>query len=277
MISSLHINNFKCFESQTFEFTALTLLTGLNGMGKSSVLQSLLLLRQSYQQGLLQNDGLSLKGELAQLGMAQDVFYEGAEDDEFGFSLDFDLETSDHHAACWRFKYEREADDGEIEEQRVRVAHASQPSHIEAHREWIQTRLQEDVQDGSDLWNRRAELLPSLSFCDTVASQIQKLTSTMLRPVTRRLFELEHYCQESTTGVFDPKQLGSKASPESQATLNQYSQERTFLCPDDIERTFSWHLRLTPNAWRLYFIPLPKTRQMIIGYIGPHLRTVKYN
>ena len=99
----------------------------------------------------------------------------------------------------------------------------------------------------------------------------------MLRPVVRRLFELERYCQESTTGAFEPTRLSTKASPESQVTLNQYGKERTFLCPDDIERTFSWHLRLTPGAWRLYFIPFPKTRKMIIGYIGPHLRTVKYN
>ena len=110
MIRSLHLKNFKCFESQRFEFAPLTLLTGLNGMGKSSVLHSLLLLRQSYQQGLLQNDGLSLKGELAQLGMAQDVFYEDAEGDEFGFDLDFDMVTSGDHAVSWRFNYEPEAD-----------------------------------------------------------------------------------------------------------------------------------------------------------------------
>ena len=45
MISSLHLHNFKCFGDQDFPLKALTLLTGLNSTGKSSVLQSLLLLR----------------------------------------------------------------------------------------------------------------------------------------------------------------------------------------------------------------------------------------
>lgn len=103
------------------------------------------------------------------------------------------------------------------------------------------------------------------------------LSPTMLRPVAPRLFQLQTYCQEWTEDRFDPKQLPTRASPESQVTLNQYGKERTFRCPDNRERTFSWHLRLTPGAWRLYFIPRKETRQMIIGYIGPHLPTVKYH
>lgn len=170
-----------------------------------------------------------------------------------------------------------EENEGEIEEERVKVAHASQPSHIEELRQWIQTRLQQDIRDGADLWKRRSELLPSLIFCDAVASQLQQLSPTMQRPVARRLFQLENYCQTWTTSAFEPKELPTKASPESQATLNQYAKERTFLCPDNHERTFSWHLRLTPGAWRLYFFPLPESKQIIIGYIGAHLPTMKYH
>lgn len=106
MIDALHIQNFKCFEDQSFELGALTLLSGLNGTGKSSVLQSLLLLRQSYQQRLLQTVGLSLNGDLVQLGTAKDVFYEEATADEFGFDLAF----SDHSVGRWRFAYDRVAD-----------------------------------------------------------------------------------------------------------------------------------------------------------------------
>lgn len=39
MIRSLRLRNFKCFEDQTIEFGPLTLLAGLNGQGKPSVLQ----------------------------------------------------------------------------------------------------------------------------------------------------------------------------------------------------------------------------------------------
>ena len=101
MIKSLRIKNFKCFEEECFELGNLTLLTGLNGTGKSSVLQSLLLLRQSYQNQFLQKGRLLLNGDIIQLGPARNVLFEGAGSDEFGFCLDFS-ETS----AKWHFKYE---------------------------------------------------------------------------------------------------------------------------------------------------------------------------
>ena len=168
-------------------------------------------------------------------------------------------------------------EEGVLEEESVQVIHASQPRHVQEHNEWIQERLRQEIQDGNDLWNRRADLLPSLTFCEAVAAQIQELSPTMLRPVVRRLFQLQSYCQNWQEGGFDAQQLPSKATPESQATLNQYSKERTFLCPDNISRTFSWHVRLTPGAWRLYFFPGPEIGQIIIGYIGPHLPTVKHH
>lgn len=106
MIRSLRLQNFKCFEDQSLELAALTLLSGLNGMGKSSVLQALLLLRQSYQQGLLQKMGLALNGDLLRLGTASDALYEGAEEEKIGFAL----VLSDGKEGKWHFNYNREAD-----------------------------------------------------------------------------------------------------------------------------------------------------------------------
>jgi predicted ATPase len=106
MIYALRICNFKCFENQRFAFGPLTLLSGLNGAGKSSVLQSLLLLRQSYQRSLLQSVGLALNGDLAQLGTARDVFYEGATSSQFGF----DVEFGDKLAGSWVFDFDEKAD-----------------------------------------------------------------------------------------------------------------------------------------------------------------------
>ena len=44
MLTRLRLINFKCFEDEDINLKPLTLLSGLNGMGKSTVLQSLLLL-----------------------------------------------------------------------------------------------------------------------------------------------------------------------------------------------------------------------------------------
>ena len=68
MLEFLTLSNFKTFKHQGLQLRPLTLLAGLNGTGKSSALQSLLLLRQSYQQRVLaisEGSGLVLNGELA--------------------------------------------------------------------------------------------------------------------------------------------------------------------------------------------------------------------
>lgn len=106
MIRSLRLTNYKCFEEQDFALGRLTLLAGINGLGKSSVLQSLLLLRQSHEQGLLQTVGLALNGNLVRIGAASDALYEGAKAEEIGFGIALDDGTTAH----WRFSYDRQAD-----------------------------------------------------------------------------------------------------------------------------------------------------------------------
>jgi predicted ATPase len=106
MIKSITLGNFKCFENQILECAPLTLLTGLNGMGKSSAMQSLLLLRQSHHQGLLREKGLALNGDLVCVGKGTDALFEDAKEDYIRFELTFD----GHRSAFWRFAYNRTSD-----------------------------------------------------------------------------------------------------------------------------------------------------------------------
>ncbi len=98
----------------------------------------------------------------------------------------------------------------------------------------------------------------------------------LLIPIMKKLHELEDFCKGWHEGPFDHNKVVSKVTNESEATLEMFGNERTFQCHDGITRTFRWHIRLTPRAWRLYFYPLPEERKLIIGYIGPHLRTVDF-
>ncbi len=105
MISQMNLKNFKCFGSQNINLSNLTLLTGINGCGKSSVIQSLLALRQSNERDLLEEFGLSLNGELVNLGKASDVLFEDAQEDAIEISLSNNSVTSK-----WVFDYHSEAD-----------------------------------------------------------------------------------------------------------------------------------------------------------------------
>lgn len=82
MLERLNLNNFKSIKEGTFDLENLTLFSGLNGMGKSSILQALLLLRQSYEKHLLPNTGISLTGEYVRIGNGKDLLFTDG-DDEF--------------------------------------------------------------------------------------------------------------------------------------------------------------------------------------------------
>ncbi|WP_371578781.1 DUF3696 domain-containing protein [Streptomyces sp. NBC_01314] len=70
MITSLEIRGFKRFESESFELRPLTVLTGVNGGGKSTAIQSLLLARLAS----LSSGTVRLNGPLGlALGEARDV------------------------------------------------------------------------------------------------------------------------------------------------------------------------------------------------------------
>ena len=90
MLREIKLANFKCYEALTLNCAPLTLLCGLNGMGKSSVIQALLVLRQSFVAGELKGGRLALSGELVDLGTGRDVLFEGADEDIIKFDLHHD-------------------------------------------------------------------------------------------------------------------------------------------------------------------------------------------
>ncbi|MEE3718249.1 hypothetical protein V2H45_16035 [Tumidithrix elongata RA019] len=181
-------------------------------------------------------------------------------------------------ASCWDCSYlDLDAISIDEDDAKITIVHASRKEHIQDHVEWIKNHVYGNI-DGRDLWNQKEKLFPNLQFCASVEKQLQSLSigNSMLNPVKNRLLELQKYAENWTEGGFDSNKLACKATPESEATLQQYSQERTFICPDDQKRIFSWHVRLTPLAWRIHFYP-EQSRKILIGYIGNHLPTAKFN
>lgn len=75
MIEFIGLRNFKAFDEIELELGTLTLLSGLNGSGKSTVIQALGILRQSFDANFLLEGDLVLNGELLEIGTGRDVLY----------------------------------------------------------------------------------------------------------------------------------------------------------------------------------------------------------
>ena len=92
MITKLKITNFKSHENTNLELNNLTLLTGVNGCGKTSIVQALLLLRQTYQKGRL-DKGLDLNKPLCNIGITNDALYRNAKVGSIAFEFTVSNET----------------------------------------------------------------------------------------------------------------------------------------------------------------------------------------
>lgn len=76
MLTGIRINNFKCFSSLRLPLAPLTLLSGFNAAGKSTALQSLLLLAQTLRSSN-QTSELNLNGSLVRLGTLGEILNSG--------------------------------------------------------------------------------------------------------------------------------------------------------------------------------------------------------
>lgn len=100
MLNELHIENFKCFEKITLPLRPLTLLTGMNGGGKSSVIQSLILLAHTVSKREWSDD-LLLDGPELALGSAADVLNQRAASRNLAIGA-----STDNNRIKWTFRVE---------------------------------------------------------------------------------------------------------------------------------------------------------------------------
>jgi predicted ATPase len=107
MINSIEIKNFKSIKKKHFALRNLNILLGLNGMGKSSFIQSLLVLRQSYDLRSGYNNKLEINnGSFVKLGSTKDVLYQYSKNEDFTLNIDY----GEKQNINLEFEYEIEAD-----------------------------------------------------------------------------------------------------------------------------------------------------------------------
>jgi predicted ATPase len=102
MINSIEIKNFKSIKKKFFPLGNLNLLMGLNGMGKSSFIQTLLLLRQSD----IRRGELKLNGSYTNIGTTKDALYQYDKEQ----ALQFILKYGNNEEIQLDFDFKQESD-----------------------------------------------------------------------------------------------------------------------------------------------------------------------
>ena len=110
MINKLKIRNFKCFEELDVELSNLNVFAGINSMGKSSVIQAILLLRQSYEMGTI-SSGLHLNGSLIELGTGFDLMNRDSNEDIIRIGV-----LAENKELFWNYIYNKDSDYQELKE-----------------------------------------------------------------------------------------------------------------------------------------------------------------
>jgi len=103
MISNISIKNFKSLKDISVSTKPLNLLMGLNGMGKSSFIQMLLVLMQSDD---LEKRIIDLNGTLIDIGQGKDALYQFSSNDFIEFGLCFDKNREFN----WKLNYQPDKD-----------------------------------------------------------------------------------------------------------------------------------------------------------------------
>ena len=113
MLTRIDLRHFKCFETLKLPLCALTLLSGANASGKSSVMQALVLLHQTMREHEW-SSRLLLNGSAVRLGAVADVV------DQVHGRRDCRIALLDDDAASYQWEFEGERDEMSMAIRRAR-------------------------------------------------------------------------------------------------------------------------------------------------------------
>ncbi len=166
-----------------------------------------------------------------------------------------------------------------LEQDEVAVLQVAKPEHVGRCAKILRERVLRAVSAGRELWERRGELFPRLDLGPDVEPQLGELNDAVegFHLVVDALAKLDAALRTWTDGPLEP---GMRFSPESHSTLQHstYGPMRDFRRVDGQTVRFTLHLKLFAGNRRIYFSAYRSEGlgRAHIGYVGPHLATMKY-
>lgn len=118
MLQKITVKNFKSLKDISVEMSHLNLFTGMNGMGKSSLIQVFLLLRQSFVSR--HENKLFLNGSLVEIGSVKDAVCESRSDNKLYFELEYKNKNTVKNTG-FVFEYNKTTDDFFILKNKIKI------------------------------------------------------------------------------------------------------------------------------------------------------------
>lgn len=126
-LKNIKLKNFKSFENLDLELSGLNILAGANSVGKSTVIQSLLLMKQNqintrtvpkktlHSIADFELNRFDVNGELASLGSEKSLLYIDAQDDEMSIAVsggNYSFELYKEEQEPWKMQIRLHSNDG---------------------------------------------------------------------------------------------------------------------------------------------------------------------
>jgi len=213
--------------------------------------------------------------------------YEGTYQQVFGIGAAYiynTLAVSLQSHECWKntvlpLKHYFVKHDGTDDTVQTETKHFFNEASFNTHLEWWEELRINNLEKTKELWDNRTEFFPSLEFSPEMEEQIKKLGfSKFLYQIIDRLTSLDKFAKNWKAGNFDINNVNETTnlniSTESDSTLNKYGTLRKFTIPGNGKETF--HLHIKTGDLRFHFFANNATHKIYVGYIGKHLRTVRF-
>ena len=135
-------------------------------------------------------------------------------------------------------------------------------------------RLRHQCSDATDLWNRREQIFPRLTFGPDVEGHLAEVNAGWLPTLVNRLADLNAAAEEWLIAGGHAPPWKTLVTPESRRLISNPTlrEARRFRSGGGTRVLFEWHARFG-SAARIHLRFDARTREIEIGYIGVHLPT----
>ena len=159
---------------------------------------------------------------------------------------------------------------GEIESAAEDVDNLARPAHAGSIADRHRERLRLEFGSPADLWTRREQLFPHLTFGPDVEEQLGKVN--VLSTVVNRLADLDAAAADWEGAGGAAPQWTCKVTPESETVKNDVKlrEARRFRSSRGDRALFMWHARFGDSG-RIHLRFDARERTVEIGYVGGHL------